>query len=186
MEQDQHEYAPRYSLQERIKRAIVGVVCLSILFAVCKLWAFPQWREFAQTAHCRTVLGMSGSSVMLYFTFVALPLAVAIFVGATLLPSALRSIRARQYPPPGKKVLGKVRIRTGRRAIVSAAGDLASIAVFVALAVLGGLQVSAILGQSKAPRDAACSAVRSEPPKEIASLDGEAMHKGTLAAGEPR
>ena len=186
MAQEQQEYAPRYSLQERIKHAVVGVVCVSIFLAIWEWWALPQWIEFARTAHCRTVLGISGSRVALYGMFVGVPLTIAICLGAAIVPSALRSIRARQYPPPGKKVHGKVRIRTGRTAIVSAAGDLVLIGALVAIAVWGSLQVPQILGESKPRSDPNCFAVRSESPKANASLDGEAMRKETLSAGDTR
>ncbi|WP_161829596.1 hypothetical protein [Steroidobacter agaridevorans] len=186
MEREQQEYAPRYSLRERIRHAIVGVGCVSIFFAFWQWWALPQWSEFARTAHCRTVLGFAGSSVMLYVVFVAVPLAIAISLGAFMVPAALRSIRARQYPPPGQKVHGKVRIRTGRIAVVSAAGDLALIAAFVGIALWGSQQPRQILEQAQPKRDATCSGVRSESPKAIASLDGEAMREGTLSAGDTR
>lgn len=186
MAHEQQEYAPQYSLQKRIRYAIVGAVCLTIWFALCHWWAFPQWREFAETAHCRTVLGISGISVILYVTFVGLPLVVAILLGAIIGPPALRSIRTRQYPPPGMKRLAKVRIRTGRKAIMSAVGELASIAVFLAIALWGGLHARQILKHASLRSGATCSAMHSEAPKAIASLDGEALRKGTLSAGDTR
>lgn len=183
MTQEQEEYAPQYSLRERIRRAIVGVVCLSIFFAVWQWWALPEWSEFARTAHCRTVWGISGSSVVMYAIFVGAPLAIAISLGAITVPLALRSIRARQYPPPGKKVLGKVRIRTGRKALVSAVGDLAAIATFVAIAVWGSLQARELLGQAKPRNDATCSAVGSEPPKSKRLAEWRGVASTNIVSG---
>jgi len=186
MAREQQEYAPQYSQRERIRHAIVGVVCLSIFFAVWQGWALPQWSEFARTAHCRTVLGFSGSSVVLYVTFVGLPLAAAICFGAFMVPSALRSIRARQYPAPGRKVSRKVRIRTGWKAVVSASVELASVVVFVAIALWGNLQARQILEHAQPRSNATCSAVRSESPKANASRNGEALRIQPLSAGDTR
>lgn len=186
MKQEQQEYAPQYSQRERIRYAIIGVVCFSILFAVTEWWAFPQWRMFVQTAHCRTVLGVPGIDVMLYAVLVGVPLIAVLSVAAIIVPSALRSIRARQYPPPGQKMFAKVRVRTGRSAIMMGSSALTVVALLPAIPLWGGLQAREILARANPPSDATCPAVHSESPKANASLDGEAMHKETFSAGHTR
>jgi hypothetical protein len=132
------EYAPQYSMRERWRFAAICIACYAALWVIFEWWASPQLRMFSQTAHCRTVLGISGSTVLMYGMFVGLPLMAAVSVGAFLIPNAVRSIRTRQHPPPGQKVLRRVKILSGRGAVVRASVELGLVAALVAIAAWGG------------------------------------------------
>lgn len=150
------EYAPQYPMRERVKYAVLGVGFAAVVIGTFEVWLFPLWSAFVKTAHCRTVLGIAGTAVVMYVTFVGIPLGAAITSGAFIVPLALRSIRARHYPPPGQKVLGKVRIQTGRRAVLSAATNLALVGALVALGVWGSFQARKILEDAKPPDRRSC------------------------------
>lgn len=146
------EYAPQYPLRERLRFAAFAVVLAGAVIGIFEWWLFPQWAEFAKTAHCRTVFGIAGSAVVMYVSFVFVPLGAGISLGVFLIPSSLRCIRARRYPEPGKKVLGRVRVRTGRRAVVAASTDVAMVAALFAIGIWGVFAATDILEHAK-PRD---------------------------------
>lgn len=148
----QPEYAPQYSFRERVRYAIFAVLCAGAVIAIFEWWLLPEWAEFAKSAHCRTLFGIPGTAVVMYGTFVGLPLVAGLTIGPFIVPSSLRCIRARHYPEPGKKVLGRIKVRTGRAAIVRAGADLAMLATLFALAIWGGFAATDILRYVK-PRD---------------------------------
>jgi len=145
------EYASQYSTRERWRHVLIGIPAAAVILAVCKWWAFPELRMFAQTAHCRTVLGIPGTSVLMYGVFVGLPLAASISIAAFEAPLAIRSIRMREYPPPGVKVHGKVRVRNGQSARLAAIRDLLAPTALGCIAVWGGFQASELARSLKPP-----------------------------------
>lgn len=145
------EYAPQYSARERWLHALIGIGSAAVILAVCKWWAFPELRMFAQTAHCRTILGIPGTSVLMYGVFVGLPLAASISIAAFVAPLAIRSIRMREYPPPGVKVHGKVKVRKGPSARLAVIRDLLAPVALGCIAVWGGFQASELTRSLKAP-----------------------------------
>lgn len=150
------EYAPQYTMRERWRCVAIVAVCFAVMWAMREWWPFPQLQVFAQTAHCRTVLGMPGRSVVLYGVFLGMPLAAAMSMGAIIVPPALRSIRTRRYPPLGKKVLGRVKVQTGRTAVLSAATDLVLAAALFAIAIWGGLKAAELTKDFKSVDGGSC------------------------------
>jgi hypothetical protein len=143
------EYAPQYSMRERLHHALVGVACGAIVVAVCEWWAFPEFRAFAETAHCRTVLGLPGTTVLMFGIFVGLPLAAAVSIALFVVPLTMRSLRAQQYPPPGWKTHTQVKVRRGRQAQVSAVTLMLVPILLACIALWGGIQASRITSSPK-------------------------------------
>jgi hypothetical protein len=142
--QQDPEFAPEYSREERIKHVLLGLAIGLLVIFACNFVLFPRLLMLADRAHCQTVFGISGVAVVMSLVFVALPLAFAASLGAFVIPRAVAAIRARQYPAPGRKVSGKVEIRRGRRAVLLACFDIAYIGLFVAIAAWGSFQAADI------------------------------------------
>lgn len=155
------EYAPQYPMRERLVRVAIILVFAGAVIATCRLWLFPLWAEFAKTAHCRTVFGIAGGAVVMYVAFVAVPLGAGVSIGAFLIPSSLRCIRARHFPEPGKRMLGRVRVRKGRAAVVAAGGNLAMVAALFAIAIWGVFAATDVLQHAKPPDRRTCAGYHS-------------------------
>lgn len=114
------EFAPRYSPQERRRRLLLhGVVCV-LLLAALYWWAVPRFRSFVPDAPCEMIFGVPGSTVLLYAALVGAPMAGAILLVALTARSSIVSIATRRYPPPGRKVFRRVKVRRGWQAIAFA------------------------------------------------------------------
>jgi hypothetical protein len=145
---EEPEYAPEYSREERVKHALLAFgIALVVIFG-CNVLLFPRLLMLVNHVECQTVFGIQGVAVVMFMVFVGVPLAIAVSVGAFLVPRALAAIGARQYPAPGRKVNGKVRIRRGRAALPPACFDLACIALLVVTAIWGSFQAAAISAQA--------------------------------------
>ncbi|MDO4694086.1 MAG: hypothetical protein Q4A62_05605 [Eikenella sp.] len=101
-------YAPRYSLAVRIRFAVVfGLIACWLHFIF-----FPAFHDFANHADCRNLWGIPGYIVVFYGSTFGPALLLVLFA-VCLLPDALRILHSKQYPPPGRKTWGKVRVRHG-------------------------------------------------------------------------
>lgn len=149
--QQESEYAPQYSTRERRRRALIGIACIAVFWVIWTYWGLPRLQLFTQTAHCRTVFGLPGFTVLMHGLFVGLPLVIAASLGWVVMPHAVKCIRSRRYPAPGRKVTRKTKIQTGRRAVLSAVMEIAMIGSFVIISVWGGFQASEL---SRLPRNA--------------------------------
>lgn len=101
-------YAPRYSRAVRIRFAVV--------FSLIGCWLhfifFPAFHDFANHADCRSLWGIPGYTVVFYGSTFG-PVLPLVSFAAWLLPDALRMLRSKQYPPPGRKTWRKIRVRHG-------------------------------------------------------------------------
>lgn len=159
------EYAPQYSQQERLRHAAIAIVVGAVVWVVGQWWAFPALKEFVQTAHCRTVLGIPGTTALTYGIFVGLPLVVAMTIAIVTVPGALRALKSQQYPPPGAKTYRPVKVQRGRQAkkLVSMVLSLPVAVIFLAL--WGRIQAAELTRSVKSPSSyAECRAPRIEPP----------------------
>lgn len=134
------EFAEQYSPSER-RRLLALLVCGGLLLVVaCEWYFFPWLRWFASTSHCHQVMGVSGTTALWYGVFVGLPLHAAILAGVFLVPSALKSIRTRRFPPPGAKVLARTQVIVGWRAACRGYAVCASVVAILGMAVWGFFQ----------------------------------------------
>jgi hypothetical protein len=114
------EFAKQYSPKERRRRLLLhGVVCL-LLIGALYWWALPRYQSFSADAPCEAIFGVPGSTVLLYAAFVGAPLAAAILIVALTARSSMESIATRRYPPPGRKVFRRVKVKRGWQAIALA------------------------------------------------------------------
>jgi hypothetical protein len=145
---EEPEYAPKYSREERVRYALLGFAVAFVVIFLCNFVLFPRLLMLVNRTECQTVFGISGVALVMAMVFVGLPLAIAVSLGVFVIPRALAAIRARQYPAPGRKVSGQVRIRRGRRAVWQASTDIAGIGLFVAIAIWGSFQARDITRQA--------------------------------------
>jgi hypothetical protein len=151
---EEAEYAPQYSREQRIKHALLGFGIACAVIFTCNVVLFPKLLMMVHGNECQTVFGVSGVAVVMCLVFVGLPLAIAASLGAFVIPRALAAIRARQYPAPGRKVSGKVRIRRGGSAVLNGWADIGGIGLLVAIAIWGSFQATAISRQAaRTPMD---------------------------------
>lgn len=116
----QPEFAPQYSPKERRHRLLLhGVLCLLMLGALY-WWAWPRYQSFAADAPCESIFGVPGSTVLIYGAFVGVPLAAAILIVILTARSSILAIATRRYPPPGRKVFGRVKVKRGWQAVAFA------------------------------------------------------------------
>jgi len=134
------EFAPQYSTGERWRLGALYVVLGIAVYGASKLWLAPHFQRFAQSPQCVAVFGISRAAVLVYGAFVGIPLLTALVLGVLTSRISVRAIRARQYPPPGQKVLHRTRIRKGRSAIALACLPIMTAALLCGAAVWGAFQ----------------------------------------------
>ena len=131
------EYAPEYSTAYRVRFIALGIVFGACVVAVSQLWLFPALKAFAETAHCRDVFGIPGSSVLAYGMFVGLPLFIAVSIAFTIGLRGVRILLSGQVPPPGERVFKKTPIRRAQRAKLVGILHLLPCALPIAIAIFG-------------------------------------------------
>lgn len=114
------EFAPQYSPKERRRRLLLHVVVGTLLGAAVYWWALPRFRSFSQEAPCESIFGVPGSTILIYGAFVGAPLAAAILIVLLTARQSIETIATRRYPPPGRKVYRRVKIKKGWQAIAFA------------------------------------------------------------------
>lgn len=114
------EFAPQYSSKERWRRLLLhGVLCVLMAGAVY-WWVLPRFRLFSADAACEAVFGVPASTVLIYGAFVGAPLAAAILIVMLTGRVSIETIATRRYPPPGRKVFGRVKVKRGWQAVAIA------------------------------------------------------------------
>lgn len=114
------EFAPQYSPKERRRRLLLHGVLGSLVGAAVYWWALPRFRSFSADAPCEAIFGVPGSTVLIYGAFVGAPLAAAILIVMLTARQSIETIATRRYPPPGRKVYGRVKIKKGWQAVAFA------------------------------------------------------------------
>ncbi|MFC4310505.1 hypothetical protein ACFPN2_15545 [Steroidobacter flavus] len=114
------EFAPQYSPKERRRRLLLHAVLAALTGAALYWWALPRFRSFSADAACQTIFGISGSTLLIYGAFVGAPLAAAIMIVLLTARQSIETFATRRYPPPGRKVYGRVKIKKGWQAVAFA------------------------------------------------------------------
>jgi hypothetical protein len=114
------EFAPQYSPKERWRRLLLHVVVGTLLGAAVYWWVLPRFRSFSADAPCEAIFGVPGSTVLIYGAFVGAPLAAAILIVLLTARQSIETIATRRYPPPGRKVYRRVKIKRGWQAVAFA------------------------------------------------------------------
>ena len=143
------EYADEYTFAERVRYLAFGIIAATCVMLVTKWWFLPWLKIFSESAHCRTVLGLPGLTVLFYGVFVGMPLFFFLICSATFMPQARRILRSNQYPPPGQKTLRRTRVFRGARARWHAYAMMACCVVFLVFAAWGFPQAKAFLKEGK-------------------------------------
>ena len=110
------EYAPEYTKKERL--LIIAKLSswgLPLVLAT-QFWFLPWFEEYAKISHCLDYGYFTGTHVVFYFTFVAIPIAAALTLFAIEGPRSFKVIRLGQNPLPKEKVLKKTKYKYGRSA----------------------------------------------------------------------
>ncbi len=138
------EFAPQYSPKERTRRLLLHGVIGVLIAAALYWWAVPRFRAFSADAACESIFGVSGSTVLIYGALVGAPLTAAILIILFTARQSIETIATRRYPPPGRKVYRRVKVKKGWRAIAIA---LIPAMLITYLGVLGsqGLQTASRL-----------------------------------------
>lgn len=156
------EYAEVYSFKERLRLVLIGVAVAGVLMLVFDQWGLPRMEAFVAQAPCTQVWGISGVALVFYGWFVGAPLLFALVAAAFLWRRGFRILRDRQVPYRGEKMFRQTRIRRGRWALLIGWLHLLAPALFVALAIWGGVQAKALVeGMDSEPRSPAlCTTVK--------------------------
>lgn len=144
---DTDEFAPIYSKAERLRLLVLQILAGGLIIALSKLWLFPWLRNFSETAACRTVFGVSGTTVLFHGLFVGIPLFVALMLALTLGRRGLKVLREGRTPPSGEKAFRRTRVRRGAQATAAGVMQMLSVVFMLVLATWGGFQAEALLGR---------------------------------------
>jgi len=114
------DLAPQYSPKERRRRLLLHAVIGTLLGAAMYWWALPRFRSFSADAACEVIFGVPGSTLLIYAAFVGVPLMTAILIVLLTARQSIETIATRRYPPPGRKVYRRIKIKKGWQAIAVA------------------------------------------------------------------
>ena len=159
------EFAPQYSPKERLRRLLVHGVLGLLTLGALYWWALPRYRSFLAEAPCETLLGMPGSTILLYGAFVGIPLAAAVLIVLLTARSSIEAIATRRYPPPNRKVFGRVKIKKGWQAIAFALMPAMAITYLCVLSSQG--LTTATQMARDAQRSAVCGASSTDRSPEV-------------------
>jgi len=114
------EFAPQYSPKERWRRLLVHGVLAALTAGAIYWWVWPHYQSYSADAPCQTIFGIPGSTILIYGVFVGAPLAAAILIVLLTARQSIETFATRRYPPPNRKVYGRVKIKKGWQAIAFA------------------------------------------------------------------
>lgn len=114
------DFAPQYSPKERRRRLLLHSVLGALVAGALYWWAVPRFRSFFADAPCETIFGVPGSTILIYGALVGGPLAAAVLIVLLTARQSMETIATRRYPPPGRKVYGRVKIKKGWQAVAIA------------------------------------------------------------------
>ncbi|WP_147269688.1 hypothetical protein [Rhodanobacter denitrificans] len=162
------EFAEQYSRAERIRIALLGTTAGGLLVAFEKLWLSPWLREFSTSAQCRTVFGVSGTTVLWQGLFVGLPFLAGLVVAFAFGRRGFKILRDGQVPPLREKSLRLIRVRRGSGAKIIGYLHLVAFVPFLALGLWGYAQAEGLSRQAQ-HKAVDCSANNSFKPKPLHS-----------------
>ncbi|MGF1736186.1 hypothetical protein [Photobacterium satsumensis] len=98
------EYAPEYTLREKVTRVSV-LACLGLLVIVSvKRWLEPVMNTFSERPHCYEFYGFNAAEHLWHIAFVGIPLSAWLLASLVMLPIGIRGLRDKQFPPKSMKV----------------------------------------------------------------------------------
>lgn len=129
------EFAPMYSRRERWRK-IRSIALILIPIAVIFFgWLLPWLNTFLLSAHCQTVLGFNGLTLIMALMLALPPLLLALFLIVTEGPKSWQVYQLRQTPLPGEKVMKPTPYRYRTRALLRPIALLVIILLLVFFAV---------------------------------------------------
>ena len=131
------EFAPEYSKKEKVERTLLALLLGIFALIVHQKWFLPFWSWFVATAHCHSLWGLSGYSLLWQILFVGIPLSSALIIGLITIPISLKGLAQGQFPPAGYKVYKPTCIKRGWKAITLSMLFLLPTILFVAISVWG-------------------------------------------------
>ncbi|MDD5277155.1 MAG: hypothetical protein PHR16_13860 [Methylovulum sp.] len=143
------EFAEEYTPIERARIFVTGLISGCLVVAVSKLYFFPWLNVFANSAHCRTVFGFDGLTVLWYGLFVGIPFSCVLLVGSAIGYRGYKILRDHQTPPNGEKVMRPTRIIRGSKAKIAGYLHLMAFFPFFVISIWGGFQASAMSKQAQ-------------------------------------
>jgi|GEM_PF-502133 len=154
---DLPEFAEEYTVRERVRICVLGLVVGGVFVMSWKLWLLPRFGAFVASAPCRSVFGVSAVAVLWYGVFVGLPVLCAVPLACIEGRRGLKILRDGQSPPKGAKVLRPTRIKRGAAARRIGYLSLLSFVPLLAVAAWGFFQAESLsrLSQHKPPTCAA-------------------------------
>lgn len=144
MKSELPEFAEEYSFRERVRLCTVGLIVGGVLVLMWKLWLLPAFTAFAASAHCRSVLGIAGTTVLWYGLFVGFPLFLALIFACMEGRHGVKILNDGQSPPIGSKVLRPTRIKRGAAARRAGYLRLVAFTPFVVIAIWGFFQAESL------------------------------------------
>lgn len=139
------DFAPLYSIRERISIAFKLLAVAAPVYLAGFYWLFPWLENYAQSANCDYLGGISGLQLLVYGIFVGIPLSMALLVWLIDGSRSIRVWRLGQTPLPGEKVLRKTRYRYGAAARLRPVAVFAVILSLIGAAVWGGSQARELI-----------------------------------------
>lgn len=88
---------------------------MTAMFIITKVLIFPFITNFAHSAHCSEVFGISSVRILFYGLFVGMPLFFALVVALTIGRRGYKILRDGQIPPIDEKVFRPTRIQRGKK-----------------------------------------------------------------------
>lgn len=138
------DYAPLYSKAERLRLVLRMLLIFGPLFVLGQYWFVPWIGHYARFANCYDYGGINGVEVLMYGVFVGIPLSTALMLILLLGWRSIRILRSGQDPLPGEKVLRRTRYRYGKMALITPAGLVLMVLIFVGMAFWGAPQAEKI------------------------------------------
>ena len=135
---DPIETAPLYTRAERLRRLTIGAAIGAVVLGLVKLWLLPWFAAFAAAASCDV------ARQLVHAVLVGVPLLAAVAIGVPFGRIGLGILRERQFPRRGTKVFRPTPIRRGAAAKRIGVLHLVAFVPFVALALWGQVQASAL------------------------------------------
>lgn len=168
------EFAEQYSTAERVRFVVLGSASGALLIGLGKLWLFPWLREFSASAQCRTILGSSGTDVLLYGLLAGLPFFAGLVVACALGRRGFKVLRDRQFPPLREKSFRLTRIRRGSRATIIGYLHVLAFVPFLVLGLWGCVQAAALSkhAQHKAVDCAANNSLGASSTSKCTAFEG--------------
>jgi hypothetical protein len=135
-----NEYAPEYTKKERIILVAKILIWVIPLYLFAEFWLFDRLAEYAANANCQQYGNVNGAHLMIYGTFVLIPLS---FAGVLFLIEGRRSIKIiklGQNPLPDEKVLRQTKYKYDAAARIQPIAIFSMIVFLIGVSVWGGFQ----------------------------------------------